>query len=64
MNKLKLKGAIAEKGITQGKLAEILEMSQKTLSNKINGKSIFTVPEAHKICDTLNIENPREIFFT
>lgn len=50
-----LKGAIAEAGYTQARLAEKLEMSVNTLSSKISGKTKFTVDEATLICKVLNI---------
>ena len=60
---LKLKGAIAEKGLTQGKVADATGMNLVTLNRKINGKLIFEEPEMQKIADFLD-KNVMEIFFT
>ena len=65
INSRKLRGKIAEMGMTQTSLAKELSMSKNTLSAKINGHSKFTVDEAHKICLALSISDPKtkcEIF--
>jgi DNA-binding XRE family transcriptional regulator len=46
---LKIKGLIAEKGITQAILAEAIKMSRITLNYKLNGKSVFKYPELLEI---------------
>lgn len=45
-----LKTALSNEGVTQPKLAEVLGLSLKTVSSKLNGKFPFTVPEYRKIC--------------
>lgn len=57
-----LRGKIKAKGYTQEKLAKELEISPKTLSNKLN-KGIFGSDEIEKMIKILNIDNPIEIFF-
>ena len=51
----KLKEEIKKAGYTQVRLAEELEITQNSLSSKITGKSKFTLSEAIKICECLNI---------
>lgn len=65
MNKLKLKGAIAESGLTCKDIAPLVGMSKKTLSSRINGKSAFRTDEIERLCYVLKIEEPErkiEIF--
>jgi DNA-binding XRE family transcriptional regulator len=56
----KLKGARVEKGITQFKMAELLDITQNTyylkeVNKSINGKKRdFTISEANKILTILN----------
>lgn len=58
----KFKGYLAENNIQQKEVAEILEISQATLSKRLNGKSgDFTVQDLKKICMNLGIK--AEIFF-
>jgi DNA-binding XRE family transcriptional regulator len=53
---------MAKNGVSQVKLAKILNVAPKTLYNKMkSGK--FGVDEALVISDALNIENPAAIFF-
>lgn len=42
---LKIKGAMAEAGINQIKLSELTNISQRTISLKLNGLTDFTVKE-------------------
>ena len=58
----KLKGAMAEKGISQADIAKILGLSTNSVSAKINGKVDFKVGEMQKICDFLQVDP--HIFFT
>lgn len=57
----RLKGAMAEKGITQSKLAEQLNISLTTLNFKLNGKSEFTLSEAKELSSIFSI--PIETLF-
>ena len=57
-----LLGEMAKNGITQTKLAKMLNITPKTLYNKMKtGK--FGVDEALAISDALHLENPCAIFF-
>ena len=38
------------KGISNRQLAEILGISEKSVNNKLNGRTDFTLPEFQKIC--------------
>lgn len=59
----KLKGKMAEVGITQNALAKSLGMSRSSLSLKMNGKREFTLAELRIIVEVLNIDDPRSYFF-
>lgn len=61
----KLRGILAEKEITQSKLADIIHTSTKTANLKLNGKVPFTVEEATDIVKSLDIPGQiaSEIFF-
>lgn len=56
----KLKGVLAEKGMSQKQLAETLRLSAVTVNQKINGTLEFTYTEVEIICDCLNVST--EIF--
>lgn len=58
----KLTGILRERRISQHKLAEAIGMGDKLLSMKINGKTGWTWMDVLRICDYLEIENPREVF--
>lgn len=65
MNANKLLGLMAEKRITQRELAKKLGVSKNTINNKINGKVDFNTAEATKICEILELTDPKtktEIF--
>lgn len=64
MNLSKLRGVLAEKRITQRELAEKMELSVKSVNEKLNGKVSFTVEEANKISKILELKNPELIFFS
>lgn len=57
-NMMKLRGVMAERGITQRRLAKATGMSASNLSTKITGKNPFNVDEANKICEELGITDP------
>ena len=59
----KLKGKMAEVGITQNALAKSLGMSRSSLSLKMNGKREFTLAELRIIVEVLNIDDTRSYFF-
>lgn len=63
MNLDKLRGALAEKRITQAELAKVLDISLLSVNRKMNGHTPFTVQEAKIIADYAKIENPAQIFF-
>ena len=56
-----IKGKMVARGFTQKQLAEKLEMSERTLANKLT-KGVFTTTDVEKLIDILKIENPMEIF--
>lgn len=52
----KLKGYLAENGVKQKELAALLEISEVSLSQKINRSgSTFTLDEVKKICEAFEI---------
>lgn len=51
----KLKGVLAEKGLNQKYLADLLNLSPVTINQKINGTLEFTYTEAETICDALKV---------
>lgn len=58
----KFKGYLVEKNIPQKKIAELLCISEPTLSKRLNGKGgDFSVQDLKKICDFLQIK--ADIFF-
>ena len=58
----KFKGYLAENNIQQKHVAKIINVSQATLSKRLNGKGgDFTIQDLKKICITLNVK--AEIFF-
>lgn len=60
LNRNKLIGKMAERGMTQRALAEVLGCAENTLSDKLNGKREFRLDEASRICDVLDIADPGE----
>ena len=57
-----LKGKIAEKGMSQAKVAEKIVITPKTFYEKMN-KGIFGSDEIEVMINLLDIKNPIEIFF-
>lgn len=55
-----LKRKIKEEGYTYAELAVKIGMGANTLSDKLNGKSTFTIDEVQLIVEILDID-PREI---
>lgn len=64
MNANMIRGKIAEAGLTQGKLAEMVGMSMNSMSRKLSGKREFTLGEVQCICAALNIDDPAPYFFS
>ena len=64
MNTNILKGRMVEKGFTQEKLAEAVGISTNSMSRKLLGERQFRLGEVVKICEVLEIDDPRDIFFT
>lgn len=62
----KLKGLIREKGLTQEKIAEKINIANSTFNLKINGNTFFTQEEIYKISNFLEIPKEKlyEYFFT
>lgn len=54
----KIKGRVKEKGETYRTLSEKADINLNTLSDKINGYSLFDIEEVGRICVVLSI--PRE----
>lgn len=62
VNTNKLRGIIAERGLSQSKVAKTLGVTPKTFYLKMQiGR--FDSDEISEMIDLLNIENPMEIFF-
>lgn len=66
INNAKLKGLMAERGLTVVALAQMLGVSRQSASEKVNGKVRITLTEAQTIAKALNMskEERDTIFFT
>lgn len=53
---LKFKAWMVENKIKQKEIADLLNLSPVTISQKINGHLHFTWPEVEKVCDTYRID--------
>lgn len=64
-NGLKIRGRIVEQGLTLGKVAEMMGMSQPTLSQKIFGQRNMHLEEADRLGKLLGIpqEEYNDYFF-
>lgn len=58
----KLRGIIAERGLTQTKVAEMIGITPKTFYEKMS-KGVFGSDEIEIMIEKLDIENPLNIFF-
>lgn len=58
----KLRGVIAERGMSQQNVADHLGITGKTFYNKMK-KGVFDSDEIAKMISLLDISNPVEIFF-
>lgn len=65
-NTNKLKAKIAERGLTMKKLAENINISSSTFSQKVSGKVKFSQDDIRKIDKELNLtaDELREIFLS
>lgn len=61
MNTAKLKGIIAEKGMSQREVARAIGVTEKTFYNKMK-KGVFGTDEAIAMVELLQIQNPADIF--
>lgn len=61
MNTAKLKGAIAERGLSQREVARAIGMTEKTFYSKMK-KGVFGTDEAIAMVELLHLENPADIF--
>lgn len=59
---LKLRKCMRASGITQRVMAIKLNITEKSMCNKIGGKQHFTWNEIKVICEMLNIGNPLDVF--
>ena len=57
MRMAKLLGVMAEKGVTQGMLAQALGISKNTMSRIINRKAFLTTDKVEIACDFLGIDD-------
>lgn len=57
----KLRGIIAERGLSQRQVAKSLGITEKTFYTKMKN-GVFGTDEAFKMINLLQIENPAEIF--
>ncbi|MGP1349006.1 MAG: DUF739 domain-containing protein [Stomatobaculum sp.] len=58
----RLRGLIAEKGLSQSKMAQIIGIAPKTFYDKMKA-GIFGSDEIQIMIDELKIENASDIFF-
>lgn len=63
MNTDKLRGIIAEHGLSQRKVAEQLGMTEKTFYLKMK-KGVFGTDEVQHMIKLLSINDPVDIFFS
>lgn len=58
----KLRGIIAERGLSQTDVASMIGVTPKTFYEKM-GKGVFGSDEIQKMIDGLRIDDPMSIFF-
>ena len=61
MNAARLRGIIAENGLSQREVAKAIGLSEKTFYAKMK-KGVFGTDEAEAMIRLLNIKNPAVIF--
>lgn len=59
---LKFKGYMAENGIKQIEIAELLGLDVSNVNLKVNGNQPWTLPQVKKICEKYEI-SANEYFF-
>lgn len=64
MNIQKLQLLMVQRGYNTKELSYKLEINEKVLHSKVNGKAKFSMREMIDLIEILKIDNPREIFFT
>lgn len=55
-----IRSRLALKSMTQKELADLIGISENTMSSRMTGKSSFTVPEMDLICDILGFDKVTE----
>ena len=60
MNYAKLRGKIAESGMTQAQIASHLGISPNTMTKKMNNRAEFNLSEVAKLCSILAIKEATE----
>lgn len=55
MENLKFKGFMAENGIKQTEIAEVLEIDVANVNLKVNGKQDFTLAQIRTLCEKYHI---------
>ena len=63
MNTAKLRGIIAERGLSQRDVAKSIGISEKSIYTKMK-KGDFGTDEADRIIELLKIKNPAAIFLS
>ena len=58
----KLRGILAERGISQKAVAKAIGMNENYFSDRMTGDVDFRWSEVVKICRLLEIENPLKVF--
>ena len=61
MNIPKLRGAIAEEGLTYKGIAKEMGVSYQTLCSKLRGEHEFNAEDMSKLCKVLNIDDDKRI---
>jgi transcriptional regulator with XRE-family HTH domain len=66
VNTNKIKGRMREMGITQRDLSGLIGYDPATINRKINDKTgyFLKAKDIEKLIEVLNIEDPKEYFFT
>lgn len=59
-----LKAELRRKEVSLVDLAQALDIHYSSLGKKLNGSSKFSIEEAFRICDILNIDDVKYLFAT
>lgn len=62
-DKKRFRIAVMLKGLSLKQVAQYLGIDISTLYRKINGTSEFTRAEIQQLCELLELDDPKEIFF-